>query len=75
MGLTLQSRKTLSDGREIPVLGLGVFQSAKGGETENAVLWAIEAGYRHIDTVTFKQLPGPCIRSFRFIDTDSAGLL
>ncbi len=34
----------------IPVLGLGVWQIPDGWETEKAVLWALEAGYRHIDT-------------------------
>ncbi len=34
----------------MPVLGLGVWQMAAGNETEQAVEWALEAGYRHIDT-------------------------
>jgi diketogulonate reductase-like aldo/keto reductase len=34
----------------MPVLGLGVWQMAAGAETEQAVEWALEAGYRHIDT-------------------------
>jgi len=36
----------------MPVLGLGVWQMAAGGETERAVEWALEAGYRHIDTAS-----------------------
>ena len=35
---------------KIPLLGLGVWQARPGEETENAVRWALEAGYRHIDT-------------------------
>ncbi len=31
-------------------MGLGVFRSKYGEETEAAVRWALEAGYRHIDT-------------------------
>ena len=34
----------------MPVLGLGVWQMDEGAETENAVEWALEAGYRHVDT-------------------------
>jgi len=34
----------------IPRLGLGVYQSGRGRATENAVSWALEAGYRHVDT-------------------------
>jgi diketogulonate reductase-like aldo/keto reductase len=36
----------------MPVLGLGVWQMAEGAETERAVEWALEAGYRHIDTAS-----------------------
>ncbi|QHF24405.1 aldo/keto reductase [Rathayibacter sp. VKM Ac-2804] len=40
---------TLNNGVTLPALGLGVFQSAPE-ETTAAVLSALEAGYRHIDT-------------------------
>ena len=36
----------------MPVLGLGVWQMAAGVETEQAVEWALEAGYRHVDTAS-----------------------
>jgi diketogulonate reductase-like aldo/keto reductase len=42
--------RRLSDGNEIPLLGLGVWQVEPGEETENSVRWALELGYRHIDT-------------------------
>jgi diketogulonate reductase-like aldo/keto reductase len=42
--------RILADGNEIPLLGLGVWQVPNGPETENAVRWALELGYRHIDT-------------------------
>jgi diketogulonate reductase-like aldo/keto reductase len=42
--------RALSDGAQIPVLGLGVWQVPNGPECERAVRWALELGYRHIDT-------------------------
>jgi diketogulonate reductase-like aldo/keto reductase len=51
MALTADGRaRVLADGNEIPLLGLGVWQVRNGPETENAVRWALELGYRHIDT-------------------------
>jgi diketogulonate reductase-like aldo/keto reductase len=47
--MTVSTRK-LSNGTEIPMLGLGVWQVEDGAETERAVTWALEAGYRLIDT-------------------------
>jgi diketogulonate reductase-like aldo/keto reductase len=44
------STLTLNDARAIPRLGLGVFRSGAGKATQDAVRWALEAGYRHIDT-------------------------
>ncbi len=41
---------TLNTGQAMPLLGLGVWQLAEGPETEQAVGWALEAGYRHLDT-------------------------
>lgn len=41
--------KKLNNGLEIPTIGLGVWQ-AKGDEAVQAVEWAIEAGYRLIDS-------------------------
>ena len=41
---------SLSNGVEMPLLGLGVWRIPDGEQTENAVGWALEAGYRHIDT-------------------------
>lgn len=40
---------TLNNGVQIPALGFGVFQIPPA-ETEQAVISAIKAGYRHIDT-------------------------
>jgi diketogulonate reductase-like aldo/keto reductase len=45
-----QSTRTLSNGAEIPMMGLGVWQVDDGPECERAVAWALEEGYRLIDT-------------------------
>lgn len=50
MELTIETKLTLNDGRLIPQLGLGVWQTRAGAACETAVLAALEAGYRHIDT-------------------------
>ncbi len=42
--------RALGDGNEIPLLGLGVWQIPNGSECVDAVRWALELGYRHIDT-------------------------
>jgi diketogulonate reductase-like aldo/keto reductase len=42
--------RVLADGNEIPLLGLGVWQVPDGRECEDAVRWALGAGYRHVDT-------------------------
>jgi len=34
----------------MPIIGLGTFLSEPGEKTRNAVRWALEAGYRHVDT-------------------------
>ena len=48
---TLDSRvRALADGNHIPVLGLGVWQVPNGPIAVNAVRWALDFGYRHIDT-------------------------
>jgi diketogulonate reductase-like aldo/keto reductase len=40
----------LADGNEIPLLGLGVWQVENSRECVDAVRWALEFGYRHVDT-------------------------
>ena len=40
----------LNNGLSMPALGLGVWQSDNGKETINAIHWALDAGYRHVDT-------------------------
>jgi methylglyoxal/glyoxal reductase len=47
---TVRSTVELRNGVKMPVLGLGVWQSAPGEETRRAVAEALAAGYRHVDT-------------------------
>ena len=42
--------RALADGHRLPLLGLGVWQVPDGPECVDAVRWALDAGYRHIDT-------------------------
>jgi diketogulonate reductase-like aldo/keto reductase len=48
--ISSERTRLLADGNQIPVLGLGVWQVPNGPGCVNAVLWALELGYRHIDT-------------------------
>eukprot|EP00928_Gymnodinium_smaydae_P095839 TRINITY_DN8323_c0_g3_i1.p1 TRINITY_DN8323_c0_g3~~TRINITY_DN8323_c0_g3_i1.p1 ORF type:complete len:494 (+),score=59.52 TRINITY_DN8323_c0_g3_i1:32-1513(+) len=41
---------TLANGFALPVLGFGVWQIPADGTTYRSVRWALELGYRHIDT-------------------------
>jgi diketogulonate reductase-like aldo/keto reductase len=47
---THRRASTLADGAQLPLLGLGVWQVPNGRECVEAVRWALELGYRHIDT-------------------------
>jgi len=49
-GTSISSRVRLNQGPEIPWLGLGVFQSEPGAVTRDAVRYALEVGYRAVDT-------------------------
>ena len=47
-----EERAELHNGVRMPWLGLGTWKAAEGGEVEQAVRWALEIGYRHIDTAS-----------------------
>jgi 2,5-diketo-D-gluconate reductase A len=46
----MAARVPLADGHAIPILGLGVWQVPSGRTCVDAVSWALELGYRHVDT-------------------------
>jgi len=48
--MNLSSKLKLNNGVEVPYLGLGTFMLEEGEQAYNAVKWALEIGYRHIDT-------------------------
>lgn len=66
MKKTIETRVEMNHGGSIPVFGLGVYQTGPGAGTVNAVRWALEAGYRHIDTAALygnEREVGEAIRS------------
>ena len=52
MELTIDTKLPLNDGHLMPQVGLGVWQARAGATCEAAVLAALEAGYRLIDTAS-----------------------
>jgi len=54
--MDINTTVALNNGVNIPVIGLGVFQSPGGGVTKQAILDSLEAGYRHIDTARIMTL-------------------
>lgn len=59
MALTINSRKRLNNGTQIPRLGFGTWEIKEPNEAYNAVKWAVDAGYRHIDTARIYENEGP----------------
>ncbi|MCX7908536.1 MAG: aldo/keto reductase [Ignavibacteria bacterium] len=51
--MNIFTRVNLNNGVKTPVLGLGTYLMKPGKETYDACLWALEVGYRHIDTASF----------------------
>lgn len=51
--LNINSKIALNNGTQMPLLGLGTWQSKSGSIAYNAVKYALEIGYRHIDTARF----------------------
>lgn len=51
--MNLQSTTTLHNGVQMPRVGLGVYKMEEGNDVKDAVLSAIDIGYRSIDTASF----------------------
>lgn len=51
--LTINTKITLNNGVEIPAFGLGVYKVEEGKEVEETVSYAIDLGYRLVDTAAF----------------------
>lgn len=49
----IQDRIRIADGVEMPGFGLGLYKAKAGKEVYRAVRFALDAGYRHLDTATF----------------------
>ena len=43
----------LNNGKQIPQVGLGIWQMHEEHECKQAVKWALQAGYRHFDTAQY----------------------
>ncbi len=50
MSVSTEQALKLADGNLMPLLGLGVWQVENSRQCVDAVRWALELGYRHIDT-------------------------
>ncbi|KIK97026.1 hypothetical protein PAXRUDRAFT_137191 [Paxillus rubicundulus Ve08.2h10] len=62
--LTLQSTYKLKDGNEIPILGFGTYE-LNNSAAHSVVRWALEAGYRHIDSADWYDNEEGCGRAIR----------
>ncbi|KIR53856.1 aldo-keto reductase [Cryptococcus gattii Ru294] len=56
---SLDARLKMHDGNAIPQFGLGVYEM-NDKETYDCVKWALEAGYRHVDTAEWYENEAPC---------------
>ncbi|KND89302.1 putative oxidoreductase [Tolypocladium ophioglossoides CBS 100239] len=55
----------LNDGNSIPQVALGVYKAPNGQETEDAIIAALDAGYRHIDSAARYANEEACGRAIR----------
>ncbi|CAG8541354.1 6131_t:CDS:2, partial [Cetraspora pellucida] len=56
--LSLSSTAMMNDGHKIPLIAIGMggvgdgTEAPQGKTTQDVILWALESGYRHIDTAS-----------------------
>jgi len=50
--ISINTKVKLNNGIGMPIFGLGTYLARRGEETRRAVLYALEVGYRHIDTAS-----------------------
>lgn len=55
MSLQIKSFKELNNGIKIPIFGLGTYLNDNGKQANDSILYALEIGYRHIDTAAMYQ--------------------
>jgi len=66
----LSSTIKLNDGVIMPLFGLGCYLLEQGAPTENAVAYALQHGYRLIDTAQiYKQVFIKCLHEMPLINT------
>lgn len=68
--ITLEATTEIAAGVTMPNFGLGVFRA--GDATYDAVRWALDAGYRHIDTARIYRNEADVGRALRESDVDRA---
>ncbi|GMK57831.1 hypothetical protein CspeluHIS016_0406650 [Cutaneotrichosporon spelunceum] len=69
---SLAATYRMLDGRDIPAFGLGVW-AMSDKQTRAAVTWALEAGYRHIDTAEWYENEGAVGDGLRAFLSSPAG--
>ena len=69
---TLRSTVRLNNGVKMPMLGLGCSPTGRRNETERAVVAAIEAGYRHVDTASVYENEADVGRALRRVSIPRA---
>lgn len=67
-----ESKIKLNSGHYIPQVALGVYKAPNDSTTEDAVKWAFEAGYRHVDGGEHSSF---CLRSVPFTNANTGNLL